>query len=106
MINDHHKKYINSIIQDGAAQKLDNFRLCMIISFTFGRNTLQRSAHENPYQDVKAEDALYEEIPAEKRVWSKTSEGQADSRRRGMDSLYENVKMREKEKEIAQMENN
>ena len=77
------------------------------LSFTFGRNTLQRSTHENPlYQDVKAEDALYKEIPAEKREWSKTSEGQADSRRRGTDSLYENVKMREKEKEIAQMENN
>ena len=76
------------------------------LSFTFGRNTLQRSTHENPYQNVKVEDALYEEIPAEKREWSKASEGQADSRRRGMDSLYENVKMREKEKEIAQMENN
>ena len=72
--------------------------------FTFGKNTLQRSTHENPYQDVKAESALYEEIPAEKRVWSKASK--ADSRRRGMDSLCENVKMREKEKEIAQMENN
>ena len=49
--------------------------------------------------------ALYEEIPAEKREWSKASEGQADSRR-GTDSLYENVNMREKEREIAQMENN
>ena len=66
------------------------------LSFTFGRNTLQRSTHENPYQDVKAE----------KGIWSKASEGQADSIRRGTDSLNENVKMREKEKEIAQMENN
>ena len=77
------------------------------LSFAFGRNTLQISTYENPsYQDVKAVNALYEEIPAEKRVWSKASEGQADSRRRGMDSLYENVKMREKENEIAQMKNN
>ena len=75
-------------------------------SFTFGRNTLQRSTHENPYQDLKAVNPLYEEIPAEKREWSKASKGQADSRRRGMDLVYENVKMREKEKEIAQMENN
>ena len=74
--------------------------------FTFGKNTLQRSTHENPYKDLKAESALNEEIPAEKREWSKASEGQADSRRRDMDPLYENVKMREKQKEIAQMENN
>ena len=75
------------------------------LSFTFGRKTSQISTHENPsYQDLKAVNPLYEEIPAEKRVWSKASK--ADSRRRDMDSLYENVKMREKEKEIALMENN
>ena len=46
-------------------------------SFTFGRNTFQRSTHENSYQDVKAVNALHEEIPVEKRVWSKASEGES-----------------------------
>ena len=96
----------STILRFRSIKERDTANHAHALSFTFGRNTLQRSTHENPYQDGKAVNALYEEIPAEKRVWSKASEGQADSRRRDMDSLYENVKMREKEKEIAQMENN
>ena len=86
----------STILRFRSIKERDTTNPTYALSFTFGRNTLQRSTHKNPYQDVKAE----------KRVWSKASEGQADSRRRGTDSLYENVKMREKEKEIAQMKNN
>ena len=79
-------------------------------SFTFGRKTFQRSTtDENPYKDVKAVNALHEEIPAEKREWSEASERESrqQEERHGLAVLYdENVKMREKEKEIAQMKNN